>query len=222
MKTQFKRKLTLIPALVLLGFCFPAVKWGISDLNAYPVRYDIQRWQSDSRLPSREELSKTHVALQSSIHWNQDPELYDYQGRLFHYEALISENNLLKTTALRNALESFRHANTLRRQWPYSQANIALMKAMLGEFDQEYRQMLKLSASHGPWENGVNLALTEAGLLGWSTLNKQDKQLIVENIQRGIRRNMKHMKIIINRYNKRSLVCASIRRDRYQKQLCGF
>lgn len=216
-------KRVFAPALacLLIALCLPAAKRGISDINTYPVRYDIQRWQNENRTPTPTELADAQTAIQLAIDWNQSPELYDYQGRLFHYEALIAENSSQATNALQNALQSYQHSSSLRKQWPYSQANVALMKALLGEFDQEYLNMLRQSATNGPWENGVNLALTEAGLLGWVNLNKQDKHLIVENIQRGIRRNMRHMKVIISQYNKLSLVCANIQRDRYQKQLCG-
>lgn len=218
---KLSRKLVLLPVLILLLLCFFALQWGIGDVKAYPARYSIKEWQAENRLPTHQQLAKAQVAIEAALNWDANPEYYDYQGRLYHYEALISDNTLLKTTALRNALNSYQHSITLRPQWAYSQANLALIKALLGEFDQDYKNAIKQSALYGPWENSVNITLAEAGLLGWLTLSKQDRKAITDNIQRGIRRNMEPIKVIINRYNKRSLVCANLQRDIYQRKLCG-
>ncbi|WP_299200254.1 hypothetical protein [uncultured Amphritea sp.] len=215
------RKLALIPAILLLALCIPAVKWGLADLNAYTTRHEVSKWESENRLPVPEELTKARVAIETALNWSRAPEYYDYLGRLHHYNALISDNPLLKSTALQEALVSYRHSNSLRPQWPYTQANIALIKAKSGEFDQEYQHMIRQSVSSGPWENGVNIALTEAGLLGWLSLNMDERKMIIDNIRRGIRRNPDHIKVILNRYNKRSLICANLQRDVYQRKLCG-
>ncbi|BBB25471.1 hypothetical protein [Amphritea japonica] len=219
---KFTRKLALLPALALIALCIPVTQWGLGDINAYPVRYSISKWQSENRLPTHQELNKAQVAIEAALSWDSNPEYYDYQGRLFHYEALISDSPLLQTTALHNALASYQHSTALRPRWAYSQANFALIKALLKEFDEDYKIAIKQAAISGPWENGVNIALAEAGLLGWLSLNPQERKIITDNIQRGIRRNMEHIKIIINRYNKRSLVCANLQRDIYQRKLCGF
>jgi hypothetical protein len=216
------RKLALLPALAFIALCIPAIQWGLGDVKAYPARYGVNQWQSENRLPTHPELVKAQTAIEAALNWDSNPEYYDYQGRLFHYEALISDNALLKTTALRNALTSYQHASELRPRWAYSPANFALVKALLGEFDHEYKDAIKQAATDGPWENSVNIALTEAGLLGWLSLNNPEKRIVIGNIQRGIRRNMEPIKFIINRYNKRSLVCANLQRDIYQSKLCGF
>ncbi|MBQ0755940.1 MAG: hypothetical protein KBT54_02470, partial [Amphritea sp.] len=128
---KFTRKLLLFPALILLLLCFFALQWGVGDVKAYPARYGVNKWQSENRLPTHPELVKAQSAIEAALSWDKNPEYYDYQGRLYHYEALISDNALLKTTALRNALKSYKHSSALRPQWAYSQANFALVKALL-------------------------------------------------------------------------------------------
>ena len=217
------RKLALIPALFLLLLGIPVIKWGIADIKAYPARYAIAEWEKDSRFPSQEELDKAIKAINTAISWQpNNPEVSDLKGRLNHYKALISENQLVRNSALQEALKSYKHSIAQRPQWPYSWANLALIKAQLGEFDNDYKQAIRQSATNGPWENAVNIAITEAGLIGWRTLSSEEQLLIIENIQRGMRRNLNHIKVIINRYNSRSLICAYLPKDRYRRKLCGF
>lgn len=222
MSTVFNKKLVFIPALLLLIPSILIGRWVLGDINAYTVRYSVQQWQTENRLPSTSELTSAQTAIHAALSWNDTPEYRDYEGRLFHYQSLISENQLLKNTALNSALNSYRASTKQRPQWPYSWANLALIKALIGELDSEYQHAIRQAALNGPWENGVNIALTEAGLIGWLRLDRTEQKIITENIQRGIRRNLKHIKVIINRYNKRSLICANLKRDKYQRKLCGF
>jgi len=68
----------------------------------------------------------------------------------------------------------------------------------------------------------VAITLIEAGELGWKMLNQKQQQQIIDNIQRGIRRNHQPIKTIVDRYQARPLICAYLQRDKYQKKFCGF
>lgn len=116
-----RKKLALIPAALLLVMALLAVKLGTGNIQAYPVRYAIEQLQAESRLPTEAELTKAQSAISPALNWQPDnPEYNDYQGRLYHYRAVLSQGQTDQNEALTQALQSYRTSTTLRPQWPYS------------------------------------------------------------------------------------------------------
>ena len=59
----------------------------------------------------------------------------------------------------------------LRPHWPYSWANLALIKSDLQQFDVEYLYAVNQAERYGPWEIASNKALVQAGFNGPPKLN---------------------------------------------------
>ncbi|WP_432472283.1 VpsP family polysaccharide biosynthesis protein [Amphritea sp. HPY] len=221
-----KRKLSaFVLMLSLLGIIVFPVRWAIGDIYTYPVRYAVKDWHQQSSLPAQVELDRAMDNINKALWWDpENPEYTDYQGFLYYYQGLvsISDQQADFTPHFRQALASFKTSTRTRPMWPYSWAYIALMKAYLAEFDQEYRSAIHQASKLGPWENSVNIALTEAGLIGWSHNNPALTQVVVDNIARGLRRNNKEIRQIIQAHNKTALVCAYMQADLTRQGMCGF
>ncbi|MDO6562853.1 hypothetical protein Q4488_05590 [Amphritea sp. 1_MG-2023] len=228
MHNRIKPRL-LITAPLIIALCvaaYFAVGIGIADLHAYSPRQHLEYWQKKAKTPPTEELNQALNNITTAIHWNPlHAEYRDMHGLLNYYQAIDhyyqgNQDQFVQQT--QQSLADYQLATQLRPNWPYSWANIALMKASLQQFDAEYRHALIQATTLGPWENGVNVSVTEAGMRGWSTLDSVTQAAVILNIERGIIRNHKNIKQRIAALDKLDLVCAQLKTSAQRKRLCGF
>lgn len=215
----------LVLMLALLSLTTFPIRWAIGDIYSYPVRYAVKDWHKQDSLPAQAELDRAMANINKALRWDpENPEYTDYQGFLYYYQGLVSiaDKQADFTPYFRQALVSFKASAEMRPMWPYSWAYIALMKAYLTEFDLEYRSAMHQASELGPWENSVNIALTEAGLRGWAHNDPALTQMIVDNIARGLRRNSKEIRQIVRAHNKTALVCAYMHANQSRQNMCGF
>lgn len=226
-QTQIKRFLLIIPIIsLLLYFSYLAVGIGIADLYAYSPRQKIEFWKNQQIPPSASELQEALTGIRSAIHWSSgNGEYHDIEGLLLYYQALNqhAQQNIAGFTELtQTALSSFRTASDLRPHWPYSHANIALMKSALNQYDNEFLHAISNATTFGPWENAVNVTVATAGFAGWHKLDTQTRQLVLENTERGLKRNIKQIKQQLIAINKLNLACIHIKSGKSRKTLCGY
>lgn len=144
---------------------------------------------------------------------------------LNYYQALQKyhgDDNAGFLSSTQLAANSYREAIKSRPNWPYSWANLALMKAAINQFDSEYQHAINQAVILGPWENAVNISVAEAGMLGWATLPPATQTAVIANIERGIKRNNNVLKKRLSAINKLGLVCLYLQGSKERKRLCGF
>lgn len=224
---QTRWRILTIPAIGLLIYLsYLAIGIGIADLYSYTPRQKIEFWQDNQAQPESAELAQALSNIRRSISWAPDNGEYrDIEGLLLYYQALNeqSNGNTPGFTELTNsALNSFRKAAELRPRWPYSQANIALIKSALDQYDQEFEQAIERATRFGPWENAVNISVTTAGFAGWHQLDTQTQKRVLENTERGLKRNIKQIKQQLKAINKLNLACIHIKSGSSRKKLCGY
>lgn len=203
-----------------------ATRTGTADFYAYSPRQHLQQWQKSAKIPSEEKLSAELTKIRTAIEWQENKAEYrDIEALLLYYQALhhyqANDPGGFHTSTL-EAIESYRKATLERPNWPYSWANLALMKAAIKQFDPEYEQALIKAVTLGPWENSVNVSVAEAGLLGWSTLAPSTQSAVVDNIERGLKRNTPTLKKRLKAINKLGMACIYLKSSKERKQLCGF
>lgn len=226
MLTNVKQRLLItIPLIAALCIAiFYSISIGVADLYGYSPRQHLEHWQKKGLTPSAAELDDALIGINSAIRWHpRHAEYHDMQALLHYYQALdaYQQGGHEEFTQLtQQALAGYQQATQLRPHWPYSWANFALMKAMLQQFDEEYRFALTQATTLGPWENGVNLAVADAGMLGWLYLDKQTQTAVIDNIERGMKRNNKALKHRLTAINKLGLACIYLKESKQQQRLC--
>lgn len=217
----FKITLALVLLLCLLGI-YTAFTWIMGDLYGYKVRYAVEQWQEQDGLPKVADINQVIEDVDSAIGWEVDnPQYHELKARALYYKALalgVDDEGLIY---IELAKKSHILAISLRPKWPYSWANLVLMKSYLKEWDDEYSAALDNAVRFGPWEQSVHLTLAHAGALSWAHLSIEQKKAIAENVERGIVRNMQGIAFNLDAYKKRSLVCAYMQRDERQKKFCS-
>ncbi|WP_067869653.1 hypothetical protein [Neptuniibacter marinus] len=208
--------------LVCLVGVYSVFSWAMGDLYGYKVRYALERWQDTSVLPQLQEVSDVLADSNRALSWEaRNPEYVELKGRVLYYRALALGLDDQGLVDISRAKTLHQQALELRPRWPYSWANLVLMKSYLKEFDEEYHQALINSLKFGPWEKSVHLTLSHAAALSWRALSLEQKRLFAKNIERGIVRNMPEIRSILSVYNRKSSICAYLKRDPIQNKLCS-
>ena len=189
-------------------------------------KFHIEHWQKTGKSPTSDELAEALNNTDAAIAWQSfNAEYWEMQALLHYYQALHNyhsdnQNGFASSTEL--AANGYREAIRMRPNWPYSWANLALMKASVNQFDTEYEQAINQAVMLGPWENAVNISVAEAGMLGWSTLTPDTQAAVMKNIERGIKRNNGVLKKRLSAINKLGLACLYLQGSKARKRLCGF
>ncbi len=212
--------------IILLLAAVIATRSGVADFYAYSPRQHLALWQKSNKLPSEEKLNAELSKIRTAIEWQQNRAEYrDIEALLLYYQALhhfkANDPSGFQQSTI-EAIESYRQATVKRPNWPYSWSNLALMKSAINQFDQEYEQSLIKAVELGPWENAVNLSVAEAGLRGWATLSPSTQTEIIDNIERGLKRNTAALKVRLKAINKLGMACIYLKKSQERKRLCGF
>lgn len=109
---------------------------------------------------------------------------------------------------LQLSLAEYRDAAIMRPGSPYVWASIAMIKARLDDMDFEFYGALERAGRLGPWEPQVQIALADVGLATWILLAKPGKDLVLANLERGLKRQERELTRIAVIHRTRPLVCA--------------
>ena len=210
--------------LLLMGCVlgiYTAFTWIMGDLYGYKARYAVEQWQERPGLPELLEVDEALMDIELALSWEEDnPQYHELKARILYYKAL-SQNVTPETMVyIEAAKASHIRAIELRPRWPYSWANLVLMKSYLNEWDNEYGTALENAVKYGPWEQSVHLTLAHAAGLSWRHLETDQKRLMAANVERGIVRSFERVGFNLDAYQKRPLVCVYMKRDERQKKFC--
>lgn len=217
----FKLLASLLIVLCVIA-SYAVISWGIGDIYGYKVRYALDDWQTQEGLPLLEQVNSALIDVDGALSWEADnPEYIELKGRLLYYRALVNGLDEEGFADLREAKALHLRAVELRPHWPYSWANLVLMKSYLEEFDDDYDKALSSAVRYGPWEQSVHLTLSHAAARSWVSLSLGQKHVFAKNIERGIVRNSKDIRTALDAYEKRTAICAYLKRDALQAKLCA-
>ena len=211
-------------AAALIGVSF----WGLSlafpffiaDLSAHPARAKLEVWGQDQRLPQPQEIEALLGRVETALRWVPGSSAYlELKGRLYYYRAMAENDRPVHTRAyLIASKHAYTRASEQRPQWPYNWASIVLIKAHLGELDATFDEALDRALSFGPWEGGVHIALTQAGLMRWSELSERQRVRVGEALSRGMVFNSAILLPMVEAFAERRQLCDYANHPLLQRQ----
>lgn len=199
----WRRGLALLAMVGLVAAGVQASLHGLANVYGLFPAQRLGAWQSARQVPEPEELSLALGQLRTARALDPgNPGYMDDQGLLWEWAAAGGDTLASPRDALEQARDAHREAIRLRPLWPYSWANLARVKAQLGEVDVELALALEKASRLGPWEPKVQRSIADAGMRVWDQLGPAPRRAVLENLQRGVRIQREAMLRIAMRYKK--------------------
>ena len=204
-----KYSVSLIVISLAAYLAYQAATIALADISHYPVKSAIAKSTTDDPL-SIDKLENLETKTLHSIKLRpNNGEYREYLGRLYYLKAIQNKDSTkLFFNNIQLAYDSHRKASQLRPQWPYSWANMALMKSHLNQFDAGFIHSFNQAEKFGPWEISSNLAIAQAGLKGWEHLSHSMQDKTVQVIGRIHQQQPFEAKNILANYELTSVICA--------------
>lgn len=215
MPNIFKKSLALTASIALIWLIYLALNIALADIKHYPVKHWIKKIET-GQATTKADIDIAIATIQSAIkHTPNNAEYREYLARLYFLSAIDvynKDNNNLKAfrADLVNAYIQHKTALTHRPQWPYSWANLALIKAHLQQFDNEFADAIINAETFGPWEIASNQAIAMAGLTGWRKISADLQTKTVTAIERIYQQKKQIAKDLISNYNLKSQICEKV------------
>ena len=102
----------------------------------------------------------------------------------------------------------------MRPTSPYTWANLAEAKYLLGETGPAFEQVLVNAARLGPWEPEVQRLITDLGLAVYSEVKPQTRAAIASVVESGMRRNPLEILQISAKRGRLDVACAHVPNNR--------
>lgn len=219
----YRPTLVLIIASCCWGI-YLGTRWMLGDIAAYHTRYDFERWERKGAFPSDEEVITSLGNIDTALSWAPDnPEYLELKARLLLFKAInriMDDNEALPLAEYQAAAELHRHALRIRPRWPYSWANLALVKSSMAEIDTEFDTALRNASQFGPWEMPVQLTTIQAGAMSWQSLALKQQRSVASVVDRGLVYQFKEVAEILDAYGQRVNVCALLESSDKVDKLC--
>ncbi|MEH6446832.1 MAG: hypothetical protein V7784_23295 [Oceanospirillaceae bacterium] len=205
---------------------YSAYKISIADISHYPVKFTISELQNQQVTNTQVNKTKTLVALNKAEakvltaikHVPLNAEYYEYLGRIQYLKALANfEDANLFSEGINSAYLTHRTATQLRPEWPYSWANMALMKSHLKQFDVAYIYAINQATKFGSWEISSNQALVQSGFNGWSFITDDIKEKTVSALERVFKQRRANARLLLKEYKLQNEVCPLLENQSFKK-----
>jgi len=182
-KIQGKRAVYML-VLALLLLAVSSLSAMMANIFFHQAERVERQWQRGGPV--------TQARLQSAQSWLArglfyspgQPDYSQLQGRLYSWAFIGGLPIDEAGQAL--ALQGYRDSLAARPYWPYAWAQLALLKAQLQQFDEEFDHAFSRAQAYGYWEPKVIENLLNASLLHWSQLSwpqrKQASDLFARSV----------------------------------------
>jgi len=215
--TIFRQATVICLMGILLWLIYLAASWGFADFLAGKVHHTMQQWETQEELTT-EAWQSTHATLARARYFDtHHPSLSEATGQSYY---LLSNSNTItpaeKLMALQQALDYYLKAAKQKTASSYTWANIAIVKARLGQYDAQLLEALEYATLLGPWEPFVQRAVVDVGLAAWYRFpkekRKKGRQIVFEAIERGMQKPTNKqaglMGQLIKRHQREWVICA--------------
>jgi len=165
----------LVMFLFLVSICFyiyHSICILLADIYHYPVKNIVITHKKNTDI-SKLQAAKDYIHFSIKLR-PEKAEFHEYLARVYFLLALANQNKNKQFYQYINAsYQQSLTASKLRPKWPYSWANMALMKSYLHQFDATFLYSIDKAIMNGPWEIASNQNIAQAIFNGWSELSKQ-------------------------------------------------
>jgi len=217
---------TLIIA-VLITFVYISFRWMIGDFYGERIALSLEEWGKTKGSHSEVVLLNHLEFSDQSLNWApSNPRYKELRARLLVLQAPYLPGNEEILASLESMIDLHRVAVQERPQWPFSWANLAFMKGIKQEFDDEYRLALEKVVSYGPYEVGAIQRIVRSTTSAWFQMDEKEELLIYQAIANGVEidaRLARNLKKILAQKELLEEICdeARFHSDQSQKKLCG-
>lgn len=220
--SRAQRSVVIFLIMLLFYFVYLAANWGLGDVKAYQARSMMDKWSKNPNSLDTASWQKAQQYLASALDYSpNNSEYLAMQGNLYEWQALIKAREPVeKLNDYKVALDYYRRALHLRPAFAYYWANIAVVKSMLGEVDEEFYQAVDRSLVLGAWEPGVQLKIADATLGVWYLLDKNGWAKLLANVEKGLQSNPQAIMTLAKKYQVFRQLCAKLRRTEAMLTYC--
>ncbi|NND43879.1 MAG: hypothetical protein HKN58_01050 [Xanthomonadales bacterium] len=209
---RVKRIMVGLPVLVLVGvLAVASARWGVASLDTWQASRVLEQL-----LTAREFDADRAALLERGLGFLDDaerragphPDVHDRRGQMYYWAAMNqADAGLERGQMLERAAEEYRASLALRPMWPYTWANLAVVKAEAGIFDREFRTAVRRTVETGPWEPGVQLQLIRVDFAEQQRLDRQSRALIDTMLVRAAQRQPDRVARLAARYGQTARLC---------------
>ena len=176
----------LIPVLLYLGYV--AVSWGLADVYYRPGKAVLERWKRKEAQLEQQDWDRMRRQMDRALKLApSNPDIMHACGSALEGRYIRNApGDRIAQPARRQAADYYRAAISRRPTWPFTWADLALVKYRLDELDDEFYHALYQSTAVGPWEPGVQRVVAYIGLKLWDRLTGTDREFIRKTILRSL------------------------------------
>ena len=213
-----KKTFTIALIIMLLLFCWQAIKLGKANLNYYSTHQLTEFWLEHSLKDPNQYLNALHAIEAANTEHSQNPHYMVTQGLVYEWGAMtsFSDDEQQKQVLLKQAKSYYLDAVELRPTWPVTWTTLAILKWRLGEIDQQLVDFLLQADKYGPYVMEVHQAWLEIGFY----LYQSKSQYTVQVIQ-GLRAHLQEMMKQVNSPFAHSAI-AIIKRHKVERLACSW
>lgn len=194
-------------------------KWLLAEIYYYQANAYMDSWDSKRQIPSDEwEIARKALVKALALGPHQAVYYGSLGELLFSKSADGSLNPAMSVDLQTQALDASRHAVRLRPSWPYSWAQLALIKYRSSGMDGEVAQALDRSMMLGAWEPSVQLIAAEIGLASWNSLSPELKAKLIDTMALTVQPQSGQILEMIKNLDMLGIVCDRVKfRDKWEK-----
>ena len=215
--------LLLVISAVLLWDSAASIHRGIADFVYYPVKIQFRAWDKGKLPEAEKEYLLMHQQVDHALEWDPtNPLLLEARGRITDSRSQVMSVESSSDENMRSALDDFSRSTRLMPSSPWAWRNIALMKARLGEYDQELEQYLLQAHTLAPESIKMHYTMVEIGLAGWGAFSSSMRQQVVASIHELLQYSNSHKVLIefAERFRKKKILCSNIDSEKALQQYC--
>lgn len=186
----------IISLLVLiLAAAFSSVAiW--SDYQSSRAQYILSNWRHSGALIESEWLRAEKYARRALFFHPANADHLTLMAELYHWRSGNQKLSLpVREQSFHRASDFYLQSIEQRPLWPYSWANLALLKA---QWNRPINLELRRAQQLGSWEPLVQLSIHEAGLIRWRNLSQSEKSLIFKNFINSFTLGYEHTEKLLN------------------------
>ena len=198
------KPLSLLLALLLIALSAVAAAFGVAGIYRNEAASLIQQWDWPEDEPGPTagawEQVQRYLWLANRLA-PLDAQILDDLGELYELRADEAPDSEDGSDADRErALGLYRQALALRPAWPYTWADVALLKLTQKHIDAEFALALQRALELGPWQSPVQASIASGGLAVWDKLPEWLQTDVEQAVARGLSSGSRFMPGVARRY----------------------
>lgn len=172
----------------LLSVCVLLSVWSVltllADVFAHQATRYERRWYAGQTVTATDWLASERSLQRALLLSPFNPDYLQARGRLATWSSLSPDADRLPPPDA--GLPALRTSLQLRPRWPYAWAELAMVKALAGEFDAEFERSLARAERFGPWERPVITRLLTIYFQYWSQLTPTQQMRALDLLARAV------------------------------------